>query len=153
MWERRPGKYNRTRQPNYSRSFIDSSSDSNTSQPSSGTATDLSASSTSSSPTSRDPVATATIHKPLSPLPTIAIPPDSAPHNNPEPFDVIEHPLDARRNFSGVGILVVVRVVHTSDISQLNSSDPTDNTASHPASPVPPQGWRPLQQRGGGADS
>ncbi|KAN0130204.1 hypothetical protein V8E53_011961 [Lactarius tabidus] len=90
MWERRPGKYNRIRRPNYSRSFIDSSSDSNTSQPSSGTATDLSSSSTSSSPISCDPVAAALNHDPRSVLPTIAIQPDSALHDNPEPFDVIE---------------------------------------------------------------
>jgi hypothetical protein len=139
-----------------------SSDSSNTSQPSSGTATDLSSSSTSSSPTSRDPVAAALNHDPRTPLPTIAIQPDSTPempHDNPEPFDVMERPAtppdpaqapppEARRNFPAAGTLVVVQgVVHTSDVSQSNSSDPTDNTALHPASPVPTQGERPPRRR------
>ena len=135
----------------------------NPSQPSSvpfsGTATDLSSSSTSSSPNSRDPVA-ALNHDPRPP-PTIAIQPDSTPdrsHDNTEPFDVMERPAtppdptqapppETRRNFPAAGTLVVVQgVVHTSDVSQSNSLDPTD-TASHPASPVSPPGERPPRRR------
>ena len=128
-----------------------SNSSNNTSQtPFSGTATDLSSS--SSSPSSRDPVA-ALNHDPRTPLPTIAIQPDSPPdrpHDNSEPFDVMERPAtppdptqvppqEPRRNFPAAGTLVVVQgVVHTSDVSQSsNSSEPSDNTASHPTSPVP----------------
>ena len=126
------------------------SSNNNTSQlPFLGTATDLSSSS-SSSPSSRDSVA-ALNHDPRTPLPTIAIQPDTPSHDNPEPFDVMERPAtppdpaqvptqEPRRNFPAAGTLVVVQgVVHTSDVSQSpNSSDPTDNTASHPTtSPVP----------------
>jgi hypothetical protein len=132
-------------------------SSSDSSNTSSGTATDLSSSSTSSSPISRDPVAAALNHDPRSPLPTIAIQPDS--DDNPEPFDVMERPAtppdpaqapppEARRNFPAAGTLVVVQgVVHTSDVSQSNNADSTDNTASHPASPVPPQGERPPRRR------
>ncbi|KAN0130201.1 hypothetical protein V8E53_011958, partial [Lactarius tabidus] len=85
------------------------------------------------------------------------IQPDS--DDNPEPFDVMERPAtppdpaqapppEARRNFPAAGTLVVVQgVVHTSDVSQSNNADSTDNTASHPASPVPPQGERPPRRR------
>jgi hypothetical protein len=137
-----------------------SSNSSNASQSSSvpflGTATD---SSTSSSPTARDPVA-ALNHDPR-PLPTIAIQPDSTPdrsYDNAEPFNVMERPAtppdpaqapppEARRNFPAAGTLVVVQgVVHTSDVSQSNGSDPSD-TASHPTSPLSPQGERPPRRR------
>ena len=147
--------------PGASSSFIDSSSGSSASQPSSvpfsGTATDHS-SSTSSSATSRDPVA-ALNHDPRPP--TISIQPDSTPdwpHHNPEPFDVMERPVtppdpaqapppEGRRNFPAAGTLAVVqRVVHTSDISQSNNLELSD-TALHPASAVPPQGERPPRRR------
>ena len=137
-----------------------SSGSSTTSQPNSvpfsGTATDVSSSSTTSS---RDPVA-ALNHDPR-PLPTISIQPDSTPdwpRDNPEPFDVMERPAtppdpaqapppEARRNFPAAGTLVVVQgVVHTSDVSQSNTSEPTD-TASHPTSSVSPQGDRPPRRR------
>jgi hypothetical protein len=135
------------------------SSTTNASQPNSvpfsGTATDLSSSSTSSSPTSRDPVA-ALNHDPR-PLPTISIQPDSSPdwsRDNSEPFDVMERPAtppdpaqppppEARRNFPAAGTLVVVQgVVHTSDVSQSNS-EPSDTTPSS----VSPQGERPPRRR------
>lgn len=141
-----------------------SSSTIDASQPNSvpflGTATDVSSSSTSSPPTSRDPVA-ALNHDPRPLLPTISIQPDSTPNwtrDNPEPFDVMERPAtppdptqapppETRRNFPAAGTLVVVQgVVHTSDVSQSNSSEPGD-TASHPASPVPASGERPSRRR------
>ncbi|KAH8986083.1 hypothetical protein EDB86DRAFT_2299572 [Lactarius hatsudake] len=124
-----------------------------------GTATDVSSSSTSSPPASRDPVA-ALNHDPR-PLPTISIGPDSTPNwarDNPEPFDVMERPAtppdpaqapppETRRNFPAAGTLVVVQgVVHTSDVSQSNSAEPSD-TASHPASSAPPSGERPSRRR------
>ncbi|KAI9451124.1 hypothetical protein BJY52DRAFT_130832 [Lactarius psammicola] len=130
-----------------------------TSVPLLGTATDVSSSSASSPPTSRDPVA-ALNHDPR-PLPTISIQPDSTPNwtrDNPEPFDVMERPAtppdpaqapppETRRNFPAAGTLVVVQgVVHTSDVSQSNGTEPSD-TASHPASPVPPSGERPSRRR------
>ncbi|KAH8978098.1 hypothetical protein EDB92DRAFT_1821859 [Lactarius akahatsu] len=124
-----------------------------------GTATDVSSPSTSSPPTSRDPVA-ALNHDPR-PLPTISIEPDSTPNwarDNPEPFDVMERPAtppdpaqapppETRRNFPAAGTLVVVQgVVHTSDVSQSNSAEPSD-ASSHPASAVPPSGERPSRRR------
>ncbi|KAH9055240.1 hypothetical protein EDB87DRAFT_1341414 [Lactarius vividus] len=130
------------------------------SMPFSGTATDVSSSSTSSPPTSRDPVA-ALNHDPR-PLPTISIEPDSTPNwarDNPEPFDVMERPAtppdpaqapppETRRNFPAAGTLVVVQgVVHTSDVSQSNSAEPNDAAPSHPASPAPPSGDRPSRRR------
>lgn len=124
-----------------------------------GTATDVSSPSTSSPPTSRDPVA-ALNHDPR-PLPTISIEPDTTPNwarDNPEPFDVMERPAtppdpaqapppETRRNFPAAGTLVVVQgVVHTSDVSQSNSAEPSD-AASHPASSAPPSGERPSRRR------
>ncbi|KAH9046673.1 hypothetical protein EDB84DRAFT_1465252 [Lactarius hengduanensis] len=140
-----------------------SSSPMDASQPNSmpflGTATDVSSPSTSSPPTSRDPVA-ALNHDPP-PLPTISVEPDSTPNwarDNPEPFDVMERPAtppdpaqapppETRRNFPAAGTLVVVQgVVHTSDVSQSSSAEPSD-AALHPTSSAPPSGERPSRRR------
>ncbi|KAH9028693.1 hypothetical protein EDB85DRAFT_2255334 [Lactarius pseudohatsudake] len=140
-----------------------SSSPMDPSQPNSmpflNTATDVSSPSTSSPPTSRDPVA-ALNHDPP-PLPTISVEPDSTPNwarDNPEPFDVMERPAtppdpaqapppETRRNFPAAGTLVVVQgVVHTSDVSQSSSAEPSD-AALHPTSSAPPSGERPSRRR------
>jgi len=128
------------------------------------TATDISSPSSSASPSTpssppRDPLA---LNHDPAPLPTTSFEPDNTPgrsHDNSEAFNVMERPAtppdpsqspqlpETRRNFPAAGTLVVVQgVVHTSDVSQAGSSEPTDALPRR-ASSVPPPGERPSRRR------
>ncbi|KAH9953134.1 hypothetical protein BC827DRAFT_1273804 [Russula dissimulans] len=131
------------------------------------TATDISPPS-SSAPSSASslspPRGLLTLNHDPAPLPTASIEPDTTPprtSHNSEAFNVMERPAtppepsqppplpEARRNFPTAGTLVVVQgVVHTSDVSQSTSSEPSETAPRRASSvPPPPPGERASRRR------